>query len=130
VTALNEKGIPTPLAATMLRAPESRMDILSQDEISSLNGSSSLVRKYGQTIDRESAYEILSKKTEEIQQEKTDEAARKEWEKGRAGGGGWQSPAPSYQRRTPSRVTVNPVVKVLTSATFLRGVLGILKKVM
>ena len=29
VTALNEKGVPTPLAATMLRSPESRMAILS-----------------------------------------------------------------------------------------------------
>ena len=39
VTALNEKGIPTPLAATMLRAPVSRMDILTQAEISSINRS-------------------------------------------------------------------------------------------
>ena len=28
VTCLNEKGIPTPLAATLLRAPISRMDVL------------------------------------------------------------------------------------------------------
>ena len=62
VTALNEKGIPTPLAATMLRAPESRMDILSPAEIASINSSSDLVRKYSQIIDRESAYEILSRK--------------------------------------------------------------------
>ena len=33
VTCLNEKGIPTPLAATMLCAPKSRMDILSEEEI-------------------------------------------------------------------------------------------------
>jgi hypothetical protein len=33
ITALNEKGIPTPLAATLLRAPQSRMDILINDEI-------------------------------------------------------------------------------------------------
>jgi len=50
VTALNEKGIPTPLAATMLRTPESRMDILTPDEISSINRSSDLVRKYSQVI--------------------------------------------------------------------------------
>lgn len=36
VTALNEKGIPTPLAATMLRTPMSRMDILSPGEIASI----------------------------------------------------------------------------------------------
>ncbi|MDQ1297240.1 MAG: double-strand break repair helicase HerA and related ATPase, partial [Bacteroidota bacterium] len=61
VTALNEKGIPTPLAATMMRAPMSRMDILTPDEISSINKSSALVARYNQTIDRESAYEILGK---------------------------------------------------------------------
>ena len=36
ITALNEKGIPTPLAATLLRAPQSRMDILSESEIDSI----------------------------------------------------------------------------------------------
>jgi len=46
ITALSEKGIPTPLAATLLRAPVSRMDILSADEIVSINSSSELVRKY------------------------------------------------------------------------------------
>src|SRR5688572_5947517 len=46
VTALSEKGSPTPLAATMLRAPMSRMDILTSDEISSVNANSKLVKKY------------------------------------------------------------------------------------
>jgi DNA helicase HerA-like ATPase len=134
VTALNEKGIPTPLAATMLRTPESRMDILTPDEISSINRSSDLVRKYSQVIDRESAYEILGRKVEEIQQEKADEAAKKEWEKGR--GGDWGRSTPTYSGRTSGgrasakRPAVSPVVKVLTSATFIRGVMGILKKVM
>ncbi len=76
VTALNEKGIPTPLAATMVRAPMSRMDILTPDEIGSINRASGLVRKYSQVIDRESAYEILGKKVEAIEKEKADEAAR------------------------------------------------------
>jgi uncharacterized protein len=127
VTALSEKGTPTPLAATMLRAPVSRMDILTPAEISSINRSSVLVQKYSQTLDRESAYEILGKKVSDIEKEKADEAARKEWEKGR--GGDWGS----QPARTTSRSTRTPqdqMVKVLTSATFIRGVFGILKKVM
>jgi uncharacterized protein len=132
VTSLNERGIPTPLAATMLRTPESRMDILNQAEISSINSSSELVRKYCQEIDRESAYEILSRKVEEIQREKADEAARKEWEKGRGGDYGRSTYQPSGRSSSGGsrRSVANPVVKVLTSATFIRGVLGILKKVM
>ena len=65
VTALNEKGIPTPLAATMLRAPESRMGILTDDEIAEINAKSKLVKKYATAVDSESAYEMLTKKIED-----------------------------------------------------------------
>jgi hypothetical protein len=139
VTALNEKGIPTPLAATMLRTPMSRMDILTADEINSVNRSSGLVSKYSQTIDRESAYEILGRKVEAIEKEKADKTAQKEWEKkqkewarqekewGSGRGGGRVRRTASTRSR---RSAASPVVKVLTSATFIRGVMGILKKVM
>ncbi|MCH2225066.1 MAG: DUF853 domain-containing protein, partial [Crocinitomicaceae bacterium] len=78
VTSLNEKGIPTPLAATICRAPLSRMDILEQNEIDALVAKSDLISKYNEDIDRESAYEILTGKikkaaTEERQQELRDE---------------------------------------------------------
>jgi hypothetical protein len=132
VTALNEKGIPTPLAATMLRSPESRMDILAPEEIASINSSSDLVRKYSQVIDRESAYEILTRKVADIDKLNTDEAAQKEVEKG--GRREEETPQPytaprtTYQRN--SRSPQDELVKVLTSATFMRGVFGILKKVM
>jgi hypothetical protein len=129
ITALNEKGIPTPLAATMLRAPLSRMDILSAAEIDSINRSSVLVQKYSQTIDRESAYEILSRKVSEIEKVNADEAARKEWEKGRRGEGEIRTPSQTTYGRS-SRTPQDQMVKVLTSATFIRGVFGILKKVM
>ncbi|MCE5346067.1 MAG: DUF853 domain-containing protein [Bacteroidales bacterium] len=132
VTALSEKGIPTPLAATMLRTPVSRMDILTQGEISAINRASDLVRKYSQTIDPESAYEILNRKISAFEREEADEAARKEWEKGRTRdwGSGPTRPAGRTSYGRSSRQATSPVVKVLTSATFIRGVLGILKKVM
>jgi DNA helicase HerA-like ATPase len=128
VTALNEKGIPTPLAVTMMRAPMSRMDILSPAELSSINENSVLVRKYSQLVDRESAYEILSRKIRDHEKEEADEAARKEWERGRRGEGEKKQSGASYGRRTKS--PQDQMVKVLTSATFIRGVFGILSKVM
>ena len=73
VTALNEKGIPTPLAATMMRAPMSRMDVLTETEILEINAKSKLVKKYAEEIDRESAYEILTKKIEEANQQAEEE---------------------------------------------------------
>jgi DNA helicase HerA-like ATPase len=66
ITALNEKGIPTPLVRTMLVAPSSRMDVLSKDELEEMTGNSKLVAKYAKEIDRESAYEILTKKIESL----------------------------------------------------------------
>lgn len=64
LTALNEKGIPTPLVHTYLRAPQSRMDILTQPEIDHILESSTLVAKYNQEVDRDSAYELLNAKVE------------------------------------------------------------------
>jgi uncharacterized protein len=116
VTALSERGTPTPLAATMMRAPESRMDILTGSEIASLNSVSELVRKYSAATDRESAYEILGRKIKAPEREK-EGGQRAETE---------TRPASSRSRPLP----VSPVIKVLTSATFIRGVMGILKKVL
>ncbi|MBS1655554.1 MAG: DUF853 family protein [Bacteroidetes bacterium] len=62
ITMLNEKGIPTPLVHTMLCPPRSRMDILTDGEIDNIVAHSKLVAKYNQTIDNQSAYEILTEK--------------------------------------------------------------------
>ena len=110
VTALDEKGRPTPLTATLMRAPKSRMDVLSPQELSNLMEASQLSEKYNKTIDRESAYEILGAKIKKI-----NAAIPKQKTK--------QTP---YKRKSQRQ---NPVVKVLTSATFIRAVFGILKKV-
>lgn len=123
VTALDEKGRPTPLAATLMRAPLSRMDVLTESELKNLIGGSTLIDKYNQSIDRESAYEMLNEKIEKAEEEAKREEEReaeakkeeaKTSRRGRSRGG--------YQRQ-------NPVIKVLTSATFIRGVMGVLKKV-
>ncbi len=69
VTVLNEKGNPTPLAAVLLCPPKSRMDVLEQSEIDSIVASSRIVSRYNESIDRESAYEILNKKLESASSE-------------------------------------------------------------
>jgi hypothetical protein len=127
VTALNEKGIPTPLALTMFRTPESRMDILTQNELVAIVDASDLVKKYSQEFDRDSAYEMLNRKIAFSEQEAADMRSRQEMERKTQ----MPSSGPSYTtRRTSGSSTISPVVKVLTSATFIRGVLGILAKTM
>ncbi|PPK88573.1 hypothetical protein CLV84_1542 [Neolewinella xylanilytica] len=81
VTALDRKGRPTPLVRTLLRAPESRMDVLTKEEIRKLVDASSLVRKYNETLDRESAYEILEKKLARAKEAEHREAMQDQREK-------------------------------------------------
>lgn len=64
VTVLNEKGIPTPLVHTLMASPESRMDIITEDEKKTILQNSVLFHKYNRDIDVESAYEILGRKLE------------------------------------------------------------------
>ena len=65
--------------------------------------------KYNELIDRNSAYEILT--------EKIDKITKREIAKSK-----------STSKRKSTRM--NPVLKVVTSAAFIRGVLGILKRVL
>ena len=122
VSALNEKGIPTPLARTMLRAPMSRMDILTDGELKDLLNSSRLIPKYNEVTDRESAYEMLTAKIEIANREEAKEKAQKEREAAR----GTTASRSSSSRRS----TANPWLKTLTSPTVIRSVLGILGKIM
>jgi hypothetical protein len=65
ITLLNEKGIPSPLVHTMLVPPRSRMDILTDAEVDTLVNNSKLAKKYAETVDSESAHEIITAKLEE-----------------------------------------------------------------
>jgi DNA helicase HerA-like ATPase len=77
VTLLNEKGIPTPLAHTLLCSPRSRMDVLTDAEINAIVSKSKLVAKYNQPVDSKSAYEILTAKLEEAAEKTQEEEPEK-----------------------------------------------------
>ncbi|MEZ0052274.1 DNA helicase HerA-like ATPase [Mycobacterium sp. MAA66] len=62
VTVLSEVGAPTPVAWTRLRAPRSLMGAIGNDAIKAAAAASPLQAEYGQTIDRDSAYERLAGK--------------------------------------------------------------------
>jgi DNA helicase HerA-like ATPase len=64
VTVLSERGAPTPVAWTLLRPPRSLMDTIGPDYIKAVAQSGPLFLKYGQTVDRESAYEMLAAQME------------------------------------------------------------------
>jgi DNA helicase HerA-like ATPase len=62
ITVLNEKGIPTEVAATMLTPPRAIMGPLSTADYNNLIKLSTIATKYQETIDPESAYEILTER--------------------------------------------------------------------
>jgi uncharacterized protein len=59
VTVLSERGAPTPVAWTRLRSPRSLMAAIGDDAISAAAKGSPLQAAYGDTKDRESAYEKI-----------------------------------------------------------------------
>jgi DNA helicase HerA-like ATPase len=62
VTVLSERGAPTPVAATMLRAPRSSMGAVDEQVRAGVVAASPLRARYATAVDRESAYERLAAK--------------------------------------------------------------------
>ncbi len=60
VTVLSERGAPTPVAWSRMRAPRSLMAAIGADAVTTAARRSPLFGKYGETVDRESAYEKLT----------------------------------------------------------------------
>ncbi len=60
VTVLSEKGAPTPVAWTRVRAPRTLMAPAPPDTVAAAVAGSPLAGKYGQDVDRQSAYEMLT----------------------------------------------------------------------
>jgi len=119
VTMLNEKGIPTPLVHTMMAPPRSRMDVLTDAEVSNIISKSNLAAKYNKAVDSESAYEILNNKLAEAEQ-RSDEVQQRQQE------------AKTSKTTTAKKDETwldNPMVKSAgrTAATMLtRSLLGVL----
>lgn len=119
VTALDEKGIPTPLVQTYLISPESRMDILTPAEIDVLTSNSELVAKYETAVNKESAYEMLANRMEAAVQNAAPEQTVKP-----------TKPEPGMfeqvMKSSAGRTFTNIVVREATNA-FL-GMIGIKKR--
>lgn len=118
VTMLNEKGIPTPLVHCMMCPPGSRMDILTDAEIDTIVSHSKIAGKYNQTIDSQSAYEILTEKLEDAAK-KNEEKKEKETEE-------------REEKKTTKKEKGffdDPTVKSMTRTagnTIIRSLLGVL----
>ncbi|WP_438354053.1 helicase HerA-like domain-containing protein [Microbacterium sp. CJ88] len=75
VTVMSEKGAPTPVAWTRLRAPQGLMSPTPDPQIVAAVNASPLLAKYGTAIDRESAREILTARMNAAEQAHAAEQA-------------------------------------------------------
>lgn len=114
ITVLNEKGIPTEVAATHLIPPRSVMGSLSAADADGLMQGSSYFQKYQESIDPESAYDILTRKVNERMSESADEpksAARRQ--------------AARSEKSTFEKVINAPITRQIGTA-IIRGLFGML----
>ena len=65
ITVMDERGAPTPVAWTRLRAPESLMAPTAAEAMQATVAASPRAAKYAAVVDRESAREMLAKKLED-----------------------------------------------------------------
>ena len=69
-TVLTEKGRPTPVAWTRLRAPRSSMDPAPAGVLDQVVAASPLAPRYAETVDNESAHELLAERMATAEQER------------------------------------------------------------
>ncbi|MEO6365995.1 MAG: helicase HerA-like domain-containing protein [Luteimonas sp.] len=64
VSMLHDKGVPMPVERTLIAPPRSRMGAITEAERAQVRAGSPVGAKYDKAIDRESAFELLAKRTE------------------------------------------------------------------
>ncbi len=88
VTILSERGAPTPVAWTRMRAPRSLMAQLDPAQQQSLVNGSPIAGKYATAVDRESAYERLAARLKEAPREEPEHEEKRGHAKATAAAGG------------------------------------------
>lgn len=83
VSMLDEKGIPTIVERAFILPPQSLMSQADESKVKSLVYSDEFDIKYRESVDRESAYEILMAATEELERQREEAAAEAAAEKQR-----------------------------------------------
>lgn len=128
ISVLDEKGVPTVVQRANILPPRSSMEIADDSVISNAINNSFLKNKYQETIDRQSAYEILIKQREQDEKikEREEEKKKEETKKKPA-----SKPKTGRKRQSAFEKTVNSAANTIgreLGKQFIRGILGCLKK--
>jgi DNA helicase HerA-like ATPase len=149
VSTLENKGVPSMVQRTLMRPPASRLGPITPEERRKLIQESPVAGQYDQTIDRESAFEVLKKKAEQAlqQQDEPRTGGQGRWTLPDFGGDSSQpapqdryQPAPRQRapagprpsnRQTVAEAAIKSVVRSVGSSVgraIVRGILGSLSR--
>ena len=133
VSMLEGKGAPSIVERTLIRPPSGRIGPVSDAERRAVINASPVAGLYDQTIDRESAYEILTERARKAAAPQSDNA-----------GDGWTLPGfggdsnktsgrgrSGYQRETIMEAALKSVARTVATQVgraLVRGILGSLKR--
>jgi hypothetical protein len=117
ITVLNEKGIPTETVVTHLVPPASFMGPLNDSEYQQQLDQSDLYKKYKETVDPRSAFEMLDEKMQAAQQLQEKEKQQKQEAR--------PTRSARAEKSTFEEVLTSPVAKQV-GRELVRGVFGML----
>ncbi len=117
ITVLNEKGIPTETVVTHLAPPASVMGPLSNDEYQNHLSQSDFYKKYKESVDPRSAFEILDEKMKSVREEQQKVMEEKAEAK--------ETRTTRKEKSTFEEVMASPVTKQI-GRELVRGVFGML----
>jgi len=133
VSVLDEKGVPTMVERTLIRPPSGKLGPIDQATRQSLIHNSPISGEYDKPIDRESAYEVLAKRSAERQAQAQAQAKRKAAEdeakreaKASSSSRGRETATERFFKNVAS--SVGRQVGPLLVRALVRGVLGSLKR--
>ena len=129
VSTLNEDGIPTQVERVLIRPPESRIGPMSKEERKEQISRSPFRGRYDETLDRESAYEMLlqrAEKTAALEEQVAKEEAIREAQDAKSKTSSGKTRRRS-NRQTPTEAFVKSAARAIGSQLgrrVIRGILG------
>lgn len=115
ITVMDPDGAPTPVAPARILAPQTLMAPTPANVLEPGIRGSALMAKYGQEIDRDSAYEMLTRKLEQGSRQAEAEAQQQRSQNQRPQ---QQAPAPRAQQRQTRQPKPEPsVIEQVTNST-------------
>ncbi|HEV7291015.1 MAG TPA: helicase HerA-like domain-containing protein [Devosia sp.] len=130
VSVLEDKGIPSVVGRTLIRPPSGRIGPITRQERQAVMATSPVGGLYDQAIDRESAFEVLARRTRDKQL--AEERQQQEELEAKTASRTYAEDRPRRStRQTPGEAAMNSLARTVANQlgrALVRGILGSLKR--